>query len=117
VHDLRTALDDRRGRMRYDERAQPRPFRLVVGHEAPVVADQRVGHHDHLAGVGRVRTDLLIAGLARVDDEVAARRERCAERDPMEHRAVLECQQRRTAGADPRIDGSVGGQRQHQMRA
>ena len=39
---------------------------------AAVVADQRVGHDDDLAGVRRVGADLLVAGLRGVDDEVAA---------------------------------------------
>ncbi len=46
--------------------------------EPPVVADERVGHDHDLAGVRGVRADLLVAGLARVDDEVAAGRGRRA---------------------------------------
>ena len=59
----------------HDEAAQPRARRLVVVAQPAVVADQRVGHDDDLAGVRRVRADLLVAGLARVDDEVAAGRD------------------------------------------
>ncbi len=59
-----------------DEGAQPRPDRLVVGQQPPVVADERIGHHDDLAGVRGVGADLLVPGLAGVDDEVAAGRHR-----------------------------------------
>ena len=57
------------------------PRRLVVVREPAVVADQRIGHDDDLAGVRGVGADLLVAGLARVDDEVAAGGDRRAERD------------------------------------
>ena len=83
---------------------EPRPDRLVVVGQPPVVADQRIGHDHDLAGVRGVGADLLVAGLARVDDEVAAGRDRGPERDAREDRAVLERQQRRTEVADPRID-------------
>ena len=87
-----------------DEGSEPRPARLVVCHESAVVADERVGHDDDLARVGGVGADLLVAGLARVHDEIATRRDRGAEGDAREDRAVLQCQQRRSQIADPRID-------------
>ena len=62
---------------------------------AAVVADQRVGHDDDLAGVRGVGADLLVAGLRGVDDEVAAGRVGGPERDPREDGAVLEREQRR----------------------
>ena len=58
----------------HDQRAQPRTAGLVVGDEPAVVADERVGHDHDLAGVRGVGADLLVAGLAGVDDEVAAGR-------------------------------------------
>ena len=64
----------RRPRSRWPRRAPRSQGRigLVVVDEAAVVADERVGHDHDLAGVRGVRADLLVAGLARVDDEVAA---------------------------------------------
>src|SRR4029078_4280515 len=52
-------------------------------------------------GVG---ADLLVAGLAGVDDEVAAARDRRPEGDPREDRAVLQRQHCRPEVADPGID-------------
>ena len=91
----------------HHEPPEPRPLGLVVAAEPPIVADQRVGHHDDLAGIRRVGADLLVAGLARVDHEVAARRDDRPEGDPGEDRAVLEREQGRTARADPRVDDHV----------
>ena len=82
----------------HDECPQPRADRLVVVGQAAVVADERVGHDHDLAGVRGVGADLLVAGLARVDDEVAAGRDRGAEGDAREDRAVLEGQQGRARG-------------------
>ena len=115
--ELAGVVEDRRRRVGDDEGPEPRPERLVVVGDAAVVADQRIGHHDDLAGVRRVGADLLVAGLRGVDDEVAAGRERRAERDPGEDRAVLEGEQGRPEIADAGIDdraragvaaGSVG---------
>ena len=102
--ELADVVDDGGRRVRDDERPEPRPDGLVVVGDAPVVADQRVGHHDDLAGVRGIGADLLVAGLRGVDDEVAAGRRVGPERDPGEHRPVLERQQRRTALAHPRVD-------------
>ncbi len=67
--------------------------------DAAVVADERVGHDDDLAGVRGVGADLLVAGLARVDDEVAAGRGLGApKRDPGEDGAVLEREESRARG-------------------
>ena len=87
-----------------DEGPQPRPGALVVVDEAAVVADKRVRHDDDLAGVGRIGADLLVAGLARIDDEVTAAGGGGTERDAGEDRPVLEGQERRTVIADPWID-------------
>ena len=100
-----------------DERPQPRMDRLVVVGEPAVVADQRIGHDHDLARVRGVGADLLVAGLAGVDDEVAAGRDRGAERDAREDRPVLEREQRRTEVADPWIDdGARPGCRRHGSR-
>ena len=64
-------VENGRGGVGHDQAAQPRPLRLVVVVDAAVIADQRVGHHDQLARVAGIRGDLLVAGLAGVDDEVA----------------------------------------------
>ena len=87
-------LDDGCGGIGDDQAAQPRPRRLVVGDQAPVVADQRVRHHDELAGVRGVGADLLVARLARVHEEVAATLDGSSEGDPREDRAVLEGEER-----------------------
>ena len=50
--------------------------------EPPVVADERIGHDHDLPRVRGVGADLLVAGLAGVDDQVAAGRDRRTERDP-----------------------------------
>ena len=101
---LARLLGDRRGRGRDDERPQPGALGLVVGADPPVVADERVGHDDDLAGVRGVGADLLVAGLAGVHDEVAAGRDVGPEGDPAEDRPVLEGQQGRPAGADAGVD-------------
>ena len=102
--ELAGVLEDGGRRVGDDQGPEPRPERLVVGGEPAVVADERIGHDDDLAGVRRVGADLLVAGLARVDDEVAAGRHRGPERDAREDRPVLQRQQRRPEVADPRID-------------
>ena len=73
---LAGVVEDRGRRVGDDQRPQPRPDRLVVVGQPPVVADQRIGHDHDLAGVRGVGADLLVAGLAGVDDEVAAGRDR-----------------------------------------
>ena len=105
---LAGVIEDGGRRVGHDQRPEPRADRLVVHGEPAVVADQRVGHDDDLAGVRGVGADLLVAGLARVDDEVAAGRRRGAEGDAREDRAVLERQQRRTQVADARVDDGAG---------
>ncbi len=76
----RPAAARRRGRRRWRwRRRAPRSHGWTdwsSSREPPVVADQRVGHDHDLAGVRRVGADLLVAGLAGVDDEVAAGRRR-----------------------------------------
>ena len=72
--------------------------------EPAVVADERVGHDHDLAGIRGVGADLLVAGLAGVDDEVPAGGHRGTEGDAREDRPVLQRQQRRAQVPDPRID-------------
>ena len=101
----------------HDERTQPRPGRLVLVGKAAVVADERVGHDDDLAGIRGVGADLLVAGLARVDDQVATRGDRSPERHAGKERAILERQQRRSEIPDPGIDdGARPGCRRHGSR-
>ena len=103
--ELAGVVEHGRRRVRDDERAEPRPKGLIVVDEPAVVADERVRHDHDLAGVRRVGADLLVARLRGVDDQVAARGRRCAERDPGKDRAVLEGQQRghrRDGGREPR---------------
>ena len=101
-------VEDRGRGIGHDEPPEPRLHRLVVVDQAAVVADQRVGHDHDLARVRRVGTDLLVAGLARVHHEIAARRDGRPECDAAEDRAVLERQQCRTQVTDPWIDDGGG---------
>ncbi len=109
VDDLAGAAEHRGRGVRHHEAAQPGPLRLVVAGQPTVVADQRVGHDHDLAGVRGVRADLLVAGLARVDDQVTTRCDRRAERDAMEDGSILEREQGRSIGTDARIDDRVEG--------
>ncbi len=77
-------IEDRRRRVGDDERPEPGRTRLVLVQQPAVVADQRVGHDHDLARVRGVGADLLVAGLARVDDEVAAGRDGRTEGDARE---------------------------------
>ena len=95
--------------MRDDQAAQPRPPALVVPRDSAVVADQRIGHQHDLARVGRIGADLLVAAMARVHDEIAAAGHGRAERNAVEHRAVLERQERRPVRADAWVDHAVNG--------
>ena len=101
-------VEDRGRGIGHDQPAEPRLHRLVVVDQAAVVADQRIGHDHDLARVRRVGADLLVAGLARVHHEVAARRDGRPECDAAEDRAVLERQQSRTQVTDPGIDDGGG---------
>src|SRR5262249_19375107 len=72
----------------HDETAYERSVRLdVVGVHADV-ADLGIGHRHELALVGGVGKDLLIAGHAGVEDQLADRLGGRAERTPPEHGAV-----------------------------
>ena len=102
--ELPGVLEDRGGRVGHDEAAEPGLRRLVVVPKTAVVADERVGHDDDLAGVRGIGADLLVAGLRGVDDEVAARRDGRSEGDAWKHRPVLQREQRRPEMADPRVD-------------
>ena len=116
VHDLAGPPEDPGGRVADDQPGQPGALRLVVIGVAPMVADQRIGHDDDLAGVRGVGADLLVAGLGRVDDEIAAVGHGCPEGDAMEDRAVLERQEARAERADPRIDDRIGGDLERRRR-
>ena len=102
--ELARAVQHRGRGVGHDECPQPRADRLVVIGQAAVVADQGVRHDHDLARVRGVGADLLVAGLARVDDEVAAGGDRGSEGDAREHRTVLEGQQGRSEVPDPWVD-------------
>ena len=72
-----------------------------------MVADQRERHHHDLAGVARIGTDLLVAGLGCVHDEVATSANRGPERDAAEDGSVLEREQARPAASDAWIDDGI----------
>ncbi len=69
---LAARVADLRGELAHHHRPRPHPRGLGVLVAAAVVADERMGHHHHLAGVGRVGGDLLVAGHAGVEDDLAA---------------------------------------------
>ena len=117
---LASPVEHRCGGIGDDQRTQPRPDRLIVVEQAPVVADQRVGHDHDLSGVRGVRAHLLVASLARVHDQIAAGRDGCPERDAGEDRTILEHQQRGTKIADARVNDRGGARRRgkdHEGRA
>ena len=106
--ELAGVVEDRRRRVGDHEAAQPGPGGLVVVLEAPVVPDQRVGHHDDLPRVRGIGRDLLVPGLRGVDDEVAAGRDGGTERDAGEHGPVLQREQRGSGVADAGVDDRIG---------
>ena len=81
---------DQAAQLADDEPADPGASALGVLGVDPVVADQRVGHRHDLAVIGGVGEDLLIAGHARVEDDLAVGLTPGAERPPREDRAVLQ---------------------------
>ena len=82
------------GQIADHETGQEKPARLgVLGIDA-VVADLGRREHDELAGVGRIRENLLVAGHPRVEDDLAQRVPRRAEGDAAKDRAVVQRQKR-----------------------
>src|SRR5438105_4465374 len=67
----------------------PRPPRFDILFVDAVVADERIGHRDDLAGVARIGEDLLIAGHRRVKDHLAKCRASSAKRRTLESSSVL----------------------------
>ena len=92
-----------------NEPGQPRPDRLVVALQPAVVADQRIGHDNDLAGVRRVGADLLVAGLRGVHHQVAATARGRAKTDAAYDRAIGQREQRRPVAPDPRVDYRIRG--------
>ena len=62
---------DRR-RLAHDEAGDARRLRFGITRRDAVVADERRGHRDDLAGIGGIGQHLLIAGHARVEHDFAA---------------------------------------------
>ncbi len=79
----------------HDEAGQPRPPRLDVLRVDAVVADQGVGHADHLSPVRRIGEDLLVAGHGRVEHDLAVALAGGAEGFAAEDAAVGEREQDR----------------------
>ena len=69
-----------------------------------MVTDQRIRHDNQLAGIRRIGADLLVAGLAGVNDEISTGARRSAERDTGKGRAVGEREERGAVMPDPRVD-------------
>ena len=59
-----------------------------------VIADERVGKADELAAVGGIREDFLVAGHARVEDDLAAGFEFAGEGLAFEGEPVFKSQKR-----------------------
>ncbi len=75
-----------------DERPHPRLLRLGVGVVDAVVALQRVGHADHLPGIGGIGQHLLVAAHRGVEDHLALAQRVGAEGFAGEGPAVLQDQ-------------------------
>ena len=87
---IRAPVADDRRQFADDEARRVRPPRFhVLGVDA-VIADERIGHRDDLAFVGRVGEDFLIAGHGGVETDFAAGRRLCAETCAVKHRTVFE---------------------------
>jgi hypothetical protein len=76
----------------HDDAAGVDAVRLHRRRADPVVADQRVGENDDLAGVGGVGDRLLVAGHRGVEDDLAGNRAVVPAGEPVEPRSVLEQQ-------------------------
>jgi hypothetical protein len=66
------------------------PGRLHVLGVNAVITDQRVGHGDDLAVVGRIRQDLLVAAHGGVEDDLADGLARAGERAAVKYGAVFQ---------------------------
>ena len=86
-----------------------RPGRLVARRIDAVVADQREGEGDHLAGVRGIGDDLLVARHAGVEDELAADRAPTDQGLAGERRAVLEDDERGLRHRPPTLPGRLPG--------
>ena len=64
--------------------------RLEILEVDAVVADQRIGHGDDLAGVGGIGEDLLISGHRGVENDLALTGAGAAEDTACQDRAILE---------------------------
>ena len=76
------------------ETRKEKPARLGILAVDAVVADLGRGEHDELAGVGRIRENLLVAGHPRVEDDLAQRVPRRAEGDAAKDHAVVQREKR-----------------------
>jgi hypothetical protein len=63
-------------------------FRILV--VDPSIANVRVGHHHHLPSVGGIREDLLVAGHAGIEYDLADLLPNRAEGAASENRAIFE---------------------------
>src|SRR5260221_12291497 len=84
-----------------DERPHPGLLGLGVGVVDAVVALQRVGHADHLPGVGGVGEHLLVAGHSGVEDHLPLAQRIGAEGLAYERPAVLQDQGGETLHSPP----------------
>ncbi len=80
------------GKLANDKPANPGPPALGVGRAHAIVADLRVSHRYDLSVIRRIGQDLLIAGHARVENDLAVAFAPCSKRLPRVNRAVFQRQ-------------------------
>ena len=88
-------------RLAHDDGARMDPVGLHRLRGDAVVADQRVGENDDLAGVAGIGHGLLVAGHRGVEDHLAETIDRCADQLAVEAGPVLQEQEARTHRATP----------------
>ena len=89
---IRAPVADDRREFADDEAGDVRPPRFHVHGVDAVIADERIGHRDDLAFVGRVGEDFLIAGHGGVEADLAAGRRFRAKSRAVKNRAVFKGQ-------------------------
>ena len=89
---IRAPVADDRRKFADDKAGHVRPPRFHVQRIDAVIADERIGHRDDLALVGRVGEDFLVAGHGSVETNLAAGRRPRAKTCAVKNRTVFECQ-------------------------
>ena len=69
------------------------PIGLIINITDPVISDQRVGHRNDLALIGRVCQDLLITCHGCVENQLSHSSSPCAEADSFKHGSIFQINQ------------------------